>query len=200
MRRLILLMALLVYGATAMGDTVYKVDHSGIGGWKEMEQHPRAWGGLEFHYTSRNWAYEDFRSYSTPFSLTLKITSGRDMARFCEEFSWLSDQQSCPPEVSVSGKIHFSKSYKPLEGGGIWQDGDLIGWMSCAEDNSSCTLSFKGREYGAEESYPGDTPWFKVKITYNADRSIKFISGAIYPVWGADEYFLVWHSKNLSDD
>ena len=197
MRNFILSILLSMYGTMAMGgiDRHKVIDFFGFGGWKEMEQSPRAWGELKFHYTSWNWASEGYKSYSSPFSLTLEITTGRDMERFCEEFNWLSDTQSCPPTLSVSGMIQFSDSHKPLEGGGIWRDGDLVGWLSCAKDDSSCTLNFKGREYGAEDSHHGDAPWFKVKITYNADRIIRFVSGTVSPVWGADEYYLVWHSE-----
>ena len=187
MRRLAVLVSLFVTGmATAGGDMQY----SGLAGWTEVEQGAEARGMLHFQYTSRNWAAEGYHSYSSPFSLALNIKSGRDMDRFCEEFSWLSAPPSCPPAVTVSGTIYFSETSSPLEGGGIWREGDLIGWMSCAKDNSSCTLNFEGQ---------GETPWFEVKITFNEDRSVKFLSGAVYRFHGMDEYYLVWHSKNLSN-
>ena len=207
MRRLVLLVSLLITGGATAGEDM---EYSGDAGWREVEQSPTAQGVLNFHYKSWDWSAEDYHSYSSPFSLTLKIKSGRDMERFCGEFSWMSAQRSCPPEMTVKGTIYFSDSFEPLEGGGIWRErndrsgwSDLIGWMSCAKDNSSCTLNFGGRKYrkdeeGIDSEWASMTPWFEVKITFNEDRSVKFLSGAVYPLYGVDEYYLVWHSKNLS--
>ena len=210
MRRLVFLVSLLV-AATAMASK--GMDYSGEAGWTEIDQSAEAKGMLNFHFKSWNWAAEGYHSYSSPFSLTLKINASSSQSwwkRFCEQFSWMSAQRSCPPEVTVKGTIYFSDSFDPLEGGGIWRErndrsgwSDLIGWMSCAKDNSSCTLNFGGRKYRKDEEGIGSewasmTPWFEVKITFNADRSVKFLSGAVYPLYGMDEYYIVWHSKNLS--
>ena len=108
-----------------------------------------------------------------------------------------------PPKSPSTAQSILVNPLSHLMGGGIWRDGDLIGWMSCAKDNSSCTLNFEGRRYGKDEEgrgkwYEGETPWFEVKITFNTDRSVKFLSGAVSPHYGEDEYFIVWHSRNLS--
>ena len=203
MRRLVLLVSLLVTGVATAGTDM---EYSGDAGWTEIDQSAEAEGMLHFHYKSWDWAAKGYHSYSSPFSLSLKINELSSQSwwkRFCEQFSWMSAQRSCPPEVTVNGTIYFSESFEPLDGGGIWRDGDLIGWMSCAKDNSSCTLNFEGRRYGKDEEgrgkwYEGETPWFEVKITFNTDRSVKFLSGAVSPHYGEDEYFIVWHSRNLS--
>ena len=195
MRRLVLLISLLVTGVAAAGN------YAGEAGWKEVEQSPEAKGMLDFHFTSGNdwWAAgEDYHSYSSSFSLSLKLreaTSQSWWKRFCWQFSWLSDEQSCPPELDVKGKVYFNDSSNPLEGGSIWRGDNFIGYMYCAKDNSSCTLRFKGRQWGTQE---GEDVWLKVKITFNEDRTVKFITGEVAEYFYPDEYFIIWHSRNLS--
>ena len=197
MRRLVLLVSLLVTGVATAGTDM---EYSGDAGWREVDQSAEAEGMLHFHYKSLDWAAKGYyHSYSSPFSLSLKINESSSQLwweRFCEQFSWMSDQPACPPELAVSGLIYFNDPFNPLEGGSIWRDGgdgDFIGWMYCAEDNSRCTLKFKGRKLGTTRSV-----WLEVKITFNEDRSVKFISGKIAEYFDPDEYYIVWHSRNLS--
>lgn len=194
MRRLVLLMSLLVTSVATAG-----MDYSGEASWGEVDQSAEAEGMLRFHFTSmNNWGApgEDYRSYSSSFSLSLKINDSSSQSwweSFCDQFSWMSDERSCPPELSVNGYIYFNDSSNPLEGGSIWRDDDFIGYMYCAKDNSSCKLRFKGRQWGTS----GEDVWLEVKITFNEDRAVKSISGSVAEYFDSDEYFIVWHSKNL---
>lgn len=195
MCRLVLLMSLLVTGVATAG-----IDYSGEASWGEVDQSAEAEGMLRFHFTSMNnwWAPgEDYRSYSSSFSLSLKINDSSSQSwweSFCDEFSWMSDKRSCPPELAVNGLIYFNDSSNPLEGGSIWRNDDFIGYMYCAKDNNSCTLKFKGRQRGTS----GEDVWLEVKLTFNEDRAVKSISGSVAEYFDPDEYFIVWHSKNLS--